>query len=847
MADVTVAQLAEVVGAPVDRLLQQMKDAGLAHKKPGETVSNHEKIALLAYLKQAHGNNDVPRVVEPSKITLKRKTVSQVKVTGGSGKSKVVNVEVRKKRTFVRGETATEQENEQQRQQDSCREEDSVRLRAEKEARSMAHDQRSREEAERQEERRRQTEEAARLKAEKERSQAGQQVGLQESGSQEAEQSGHRRKSAARRDRKERTDERSDDRRGRNARGKGGGRRDRRDNSGGSGGRRPTLSRKPFRPSAGMEHGFTRPTAPIVREVVIPETITAGDLAQKMAVKGADVVKYMFKLGTMVTINQVIDQETAAIVVEEMGHKVKLVKTDQIEDALEQEVSASQSESISRAPVVTVMGHVDHGKTLLLDYIRKSRVQSGEAGGITQHIGAYHVQTDKGMITFLDTPGHAAFTAMRARGAQATDIVILVVAADDGVMLQTEEAIQHARDADVPVIVAINKVDKPESDPDRVKNELAQRNIIPEDWGGDVQFISVSAHTGQGIEELLDAILLQSEILELTAVAEGAARGVVIESRLDRGRGPVASVLVQAGQLHRGDNVLVGQQYGRLRALLDENGKPIEQAGPSIPVEILGLDGTPEAGDDLLVVQNERKAREIAMFRQGKFREVKLARQQAAKLDNMFKDMGSDEKRTLKVVLKTDVRGSLEAITTALQEQGNEEVDVKVVYGGVGALTETDANLALASNAILVGFNVRADSAARRLVEAEDLDLRYYSVIYDIIDDVKQALTGMLRATFREEIVGVAEVRDVFKAPKIGAVAGCMVIEGIVYRNERIRVLRENVVIYEGELESLRRFKDDVAEVRHGMECGIGVKNYNDVRVGDKIEVYRSVQVERSL
>lgn len=844
MADVTVAQLAEVVGAPVDRLLQQMKDAGLAHKKPGETVSDHEKIALLAYLKQAHGN-DVPRVVEPGKITLKRKTVSQMKVTGGSGKSKVVNVEVRKKRTFVKSATATEQENEQRRQQDSRHEEDGLRLRAEKEARSMARDQRSHEEVERQEEeRRRQAEEAARLKAEKERRQAEQQVRLQEPGSQEAESSGHRRGSAARRDKRERTDERGDDRRGRNARGKGGGRKDRRDNSGG---RRPTLSRKPFRPSAGMEHGFTRPTAPIVREVVIPETITAGDLAQKMAVKGADVVKYMFKLGTMVTINQVIDQETAAIVVEEMGHKAKLVRTDQIEDTLEQEVSVSQSESISRAPVVTVMGHVDHGKTSLLDYIRKSRVQSGEAGGITQHIGAYHVQTDKGMITFLDTPGHAAFTAMRARGAQATDIVILVVAADDGVMPQTEEAIQHAHDADVPVIVAINKVDKPESDPDRVKNELAQRNIIPEDWGGDVQFISVSAHTGQGIEELLDAILLQSEILELTAVAEGAARGVVIESRLDRGRGPVASVLVQSGQLNRGDNVLVGQQYGRIRALLDENGKPIEQAGPSIPVEILGLDGTPDAGDDLLVVQNERKAREIAMFRQGKFREVKLARQQAAKLDNMFKDMGSDEKRTLKVVLKTDVRGSLEAITAALQEQGNEEVDVKVVYGGVGALTETDANLALASNAILVGFNVRADSAARRLVEAEDLDLRYYSVIYDIIDDVKQALTGMLRATFREEIVGVAEVRDVFKAPKIGAIAGCMVIEGIVYRNERIRVLRENVVIYEGELESLRRFKDDVAEVRHGMECGIGVKNYNDVRVGDKIEVYQSVQVERSL
>ncbi len=833
MADVTVAQLAEVVGAPVERLLQQMKDAGLSHKEPGETVSDHEKAALLAYLKQAHG--EAPRVAEPSKITLKRKTVSQMKVAGGSGKNKIVNVEVRKKRTFVKTEQAAEQENEQRRQQESRRAEDDVRMRAEKEARSKARGQRDREEADRiEDERRRQADEAAKLKAEEERRQADQQAKLQEA------ESGNRRGAPGKRGKKERDDDRDDDRRGRGAKGKGG-------RKGGRDDRRPTLSRKPFKPSAGMEHGFTKPTAPVVREVSIPETITVGDLAQKMAVKGADVVKYMFKLGTMVTINQVIDQDTAAIVVEEMGHKVKLVKADQIEDTLEQELSVQKGESISRAPVVTVMGHVDHGKTSLLDYIRKSRVQSGEAGGITQHIGAYHVQTDKGMITFLDTPGHAAFTAMRARGAQATDIVILVVAADDGVMPQTEEAIQHARDAGVPIVVAVNKMDKHEADPDRVKNELAQRDVIPEDWGGDVQFVPVSAHTGMGIEDLLDSVLLQSEMLELTAVAEGPARGVVIESRLDKGRGPVASVLVQSGQLNRGDNVLVGQQYGRVRALLDENGKAIEQAGPSIPVEILGLDGTPDAGDEMLVVQDERKAREIAMFRQGKFREVKLARQQAAKLENMFKDMGSDEKKTLKVVLKTDVRGSLEAITAALQEQGNEEVDVKVIYGGVGALTETDANLALASNAILVGFNVRADSAARRVVEAEGLDLRYYSVIYDIIDDVKQALTGMLKATFREEIVGVAEVRDVFKAPKIGAVAGCMVIEGTVYRNERIRVLRENVVIYEGELESLRRFKDDVAEVRHGMECGIGVKNYNDVKVGDKIEVYKSVQVERSL
>lgn len=831
MADVTVAQLAEVVGAPVERLLQQMREAGLTHKAPCETVSDNEKAALLAHLK--HGHSEALHVPEPSKITLKRKTVNQMKVSGGACKGKVINVEIRKKRAFVKSEETIKQETEERQQEDHSRVEDEIRLRAEREARTKVRHQRDRENADRQ------AVELAKRKTEDERRQAEQQAKLQE-----AESANRRAAPAAadakRGNNKKRNEDREGDRSRRGGKARGG-RKDRRDD------RRPALSRKSFSPSVSVEHGFTMPTAPVVREVYIPETITVGDLAQKMAVKGGDVVKYMFKLGTMVTINQVVDQETAVIVVEEMGHKPKLIKEDQIEDTLEQEVGASQGESVPRAPVVTVMGHVDHGKTSLLDYIRKALVQSGEAGGITQHIGAYHVNTNKGMITFLDTPGHAAFTAMRARGAQATDIVILVVAADDGVMPQTEEAIQHARDAGVPIVVAINKMDKHDADPERIKNELGQRDVIPEDWGGDVQFVPISAHTGQGIDELLECLLLQSEMLELMAVSEGPARGVVIESRLDKGRGPVASVLVQSGQLNRGDNVLIGQQYGRIRALLDENGKPIEHAGPSMPVEVLGLDGTPGAGDDMQVVQCERKAREIATFRQGKFREIKLARQQAAKLENIFKDMGSIEKTTLKVVLKTDVRGSLEAITSALHEQGNEEVDVKVIYGGVGALTETDANLALASNAILVGFNVRADSAARRIVAAEGLGMRYYSVIYDIIDDVKQALTGMLKATFREEILGVADVRDVFRAPKIGAVAGCMVVEGIVYRNERIRVLRENVVIYEGELESLRRFKDDVAEVRNGMECGVGVKSYNDVKIGDKIEVYKSVKVERAL
>jgi len=584
----------------------------------------------------------------------------------------------------------------------------------------------------------------------------------------------------------------------------------------------------------------------VVREVVIGETITVAELAQKMSVKAAEVIKYMFKNGTMVTINQVLDQDTASIVAEDMGHKVKQVRESDLEDKLVESL-AHEGEEVSRAPVVTVMGHVDHGKTSLLDYIRRAKVASGEAGGITQHIGAYHVETDRGMVTFLDTPGHAAFTAMRARGAKATDIVILVVAADDGVMPQTEEAIQHAKAAGVPVVVAINKMDKEDADPDRIKNDLAARDVIPEEWGGDTMFVPVSAKAGTGIEELLEAVLLQAEVLELKAQPSAPGRGVVVESRLDKGRGPVATVLVQNGTLRQGDVVLAGVNYGRVRAMLDENGQPIKEAGPSIPVEILGLDGTPDAGDELNVVVDEKKAREVALFRQGKFREIKLARQHSAKLENMFESMGQDEKKTLNIVLKADVRGSLEALQGSLVDLGNDEVQVKIVSGGVGGITETDANLALASNAVIFGFNVRADATARKIVESEGLDLRYYSVIYEIIDDVKKALSGMLGSDVREQILGVAEVRDVFRSPKFGAVAGCMVIEGTVYRNRPIRVLREDVVIYEGELESLRRFKDDVGEVRNGMECGIGVKNYNDVRPGDRIEVFERVQVQRSL
>jgi len=571
------------------------------------------------------------------------------------------------------------------------------------------------------------------------------------------------------------------------------------------------------------------------------------DLAQQMSVKTGAVIKELMKLGVMANINQMIDQDTATLLVEEFGHGFKLVSADALEEKLEEALSQREGIEESRAPVVTVMGHVDHGKTSLLDYIRKSQVASGEAGGITQHIGAYHVETDRGMISFLDTPGHAAFTAMRARGAKSTDIVILVVAADDGVMPQTEEAVKHAKAADVPIIVAVNKIDKEGVDPERIKSELAAKDVIPEEWGGDTQFIHVSAQTGEGVDGLLDAILLQSELLELTAARDIPAQGIVIESRLDKGRGPVASLLIQSGTLRKGDIVLAGLQFGRVRAMMDENGQVIDEAGPSIPVEILGLDAVPAAGDLFAVVESEKHAREVADFRQEKTRNMKIQRQQAAKLDNMFDSMTAVGRKTLNVVVKADVRGSLEAIQSALLEIGNDEVQVNIITGGVGGITETDVNLAVTSSAVVFGFNVRADNAARRLVETEVIDMRYYNVIYDLIDDVKAALTGMLAPELRENIVGIAEVRDVFSSPKFGQIAGCMVIEGTVHRSKPIRVLRDSVVIYQGELESLRRFKDDANEVRNGTECGIGVKNYTDVKAGDLIEVYEVKEIARSL
>ena len=846
MAEVTVKELAQVTGTPVERLLQQMKEAGLSHTSAEQQVSDDEKQRLLTFLKSNHGDS----ASEPRKITLTRKTVSTLKVAG----SKTVNVEVRKKRTYVKRDEV-DLEAERQRELEE--------LRAAEEARQAAAEAEAQRKAE--EEQARQAAEAARLAAEAAPKTQPDAVAAPAAPAAtvaaepavaapaaEAEQASveaapspaaaAKKKEEQRRKARADEDERSRKRAGGPGKGRGAPRGEDEDalarRRGGAGKLKAQKKRN--------QHGFEKPTGPIVREVVIGETITVAELAQKMSVKAAEVIKYMFKNGNMVTINQVLDQDTATIVAEDMGHKVKHVKESDLEDRLALAMHF-EGEEVSRAPVVTVMGHVDHGKTSLLDYIRRAKVASGEAGGITQHIGAYHVETDRGMVTFLDTPGHAAFTAMRARGAQSTDIVILVVAADDGVMPQTEEAVQHAKAAGVPLVVAVNKIDKEDADPDRIKNDLAARDVIPEEWGGDTQFVHVSAKVGTGIDDLLEAVLLQAEVLELKAQPSAPARGVVIESRLDKGRGPIATVLVQNGTLRQGDVVLAGLNHGRVRAMLDENGNLVKEAGPSIPVAILGLDGTPEAGDEMTVVADEKKAREVALFRQGKFREIKLARQQSAKLENMFENMGQGEKKTLNIVIKADVRGSLEALQGSLNELGNDEVQVKIVSGGVGGITETDANLALASNAVIFGFNVRADASARKVIETEGLDLRYYSVIYEIIEDVKKALSGMLGSDVREQILGVAEVRDVFRSPKFGAVAGCMVIEGTVYRNRPIRVLREDVVIYEGELESLRRFKDDVGEVRNGMECGIGVKNYNDVRAGDRIEVFERVQVARTL
>lgn len=845
MAEVTVKQLAEMVGVSVERLLEQMQEAGISGKNETAEVSETERQSLLNHLKRSHGEDADD--AEPKKITLKRKTTSTLKVSGASGKKKTVNVEVRKKRTYVKRSEVEGADGEADQQAEAQKAEE---LRLEEERKQQEAEAQAAREAEEKAAKEREAEEQQKREQEaKAAEQKKQEAEAAEKAKQKKEEEAKRRKAETEQrfkaQEQAKQNDSGNDRRGKGKK-KGNDTRGQQDRRGGKISRNRGKNGKPLS-NKPNEHGFKEPTTQQVIEVSIPESITVADLAKKMNVKAAEVIKVMFGMGAMATINQVIDQDTATLVVEEMGHTPKPMQENAVEEALMESIQAQQGESEGRAPVVTVMGHVDHGKTSLLDFIRSSRVASGESGGITQHIGAYHVDTDNGMVTFLDTPGHAAFTAMRARGASVTDIVILVVAADDGVMPQTEEAVQHAKAAGVPLVVAVNKIDKEQADPDRVKNELAALDVIPEEWGGENQFVNVSAKTGQGIDDLLDAVLLQSEILELEAVPNAPAQGVVVESRLDKGRGPVATVLVQNGTLRKGDIVLAGLHYGRVRAMLDENGKPIDSAGPAIPVEIQGLDGTPNAGDEFTMVSNEKKAREVALFRQGKYRDVKLARQQKSKLENLFANMQAGDVKQFNIVLKTDVRGSLEALTHALEDLSTDEVKVNIVSGGVGGIAETDANLAVTADALMVGFNVRADAQARQVLEREGIELRYYSVIYDIIDDVKQAMGGLLSPEYREEIVGIAEVRDVFKAPKIGAVAGCMVTEGTVFRNKRIRVLRDNVVIYEGELESLRRFKDNVNEVRQGMECGIGVKNYNDVKVGDQIEVYDTVEIQRTL
>ncbi len=849
MADVTVTQFAEVLKVPVERLLTQLDEAGIHVSGADATISDEAKMELLTFLRRSHGRTT--EATSPRKITLQRKSQGEIKVASAQGRARTVNVEVRTKKTYLnrsalqqptrpqpeeveqpKPQVETEEEarhaveqaaaNEAKQKEDLQREaeqrEAAMRKRMEDEARHLAEEEarlRAEEEARRQIEARiaeERKQAAAKVTAEAPKRPEARD-NREAKGFQRAEL--HVSSDASARFKKKKQHQQQ------------------------------SKSRRPVQVNVASQHGFERPAAPVKRDVQIGETVTVAELAQRMAVKANEVIKVMMNMGVMATINQPIDQDTAVLVVEELGHSAVVVKENAIEDELQ--VTDSSHELTSRPPVVTVMGHVDHGKTSLLDYIRRTKVASGEAGGITQHIGAYHVETPKGTITFLDTPGHAAFTAMRARGAQVTDIVILVVAADDGVMPQTAEAIQHARAAEVPIVVAVNKIDKHDKDLDRVKNDLAKHNVIPEEWGGDTQFAYVSAKTGEGIDALLEAVLLQADVLELKAPRDGLAAGVVIESTMEKGRGAVATVLVKRGVLKPGDPIIAGQEFGRVRAMFDETGKAVEEAGPSLPVVVLGLSGAPNAGDDLLVVESERKAREVALYRQGKFRDTKLAKQGPAKFEDMMSQMGDGKTASVQIVLKADVQGSAEALRDALTKLSTEEVSVKVVSSGVGGITESDVTLAQASNARIIGFNVRADSSARNMIKESGIDVRYYSVIYEAIDDVRSALSGMLAPEVKEQIVGLAEVRDVFRSSKFGTVAGCIVVDGYVRRNNPIRVLRENVVIFEGALESLRRFKDDVNEVRAGTECGIAVQNYNDVRVGDQIECFARIEVARTV
>ncbi|MEN9704329.1 MAG: hypothetical protein RLZZ393_208 [Pseudomonadota bacterium] len=886
MADVTVAQFAEVLKVPVDRLLVQLEQAGIPVSGANDLIGDEAKMELLTHLRRSHGSAEEP--ASPTKITLKRKTQSELKLASTQGRARTVNVEVRVKRTYVKRDVLEEQARVQQEQVDQKRKDSEDALRAEQERVEA-----ERREAERieQEKRRQLVEEQDRAREEENRRIAEQRAkdDAESRGREQVADDKDQEREDAALERERQAEERMraaqameqaniarvraaltpkpapvapppppapvrNERQGSQApgaaRGEKSSTRYGRQELHVSGDMSSRFKKKPKQRLRGrasgdeVRHGFEMPTAPVKREVVVGETITVAELAQRMAVKATEVIKVLMNLGMMATINQPIDQDTAVLVVEEMGHSAKPVKENEIEEGLQGDVG--EDKLLPRPPVVTVMGHVDHGKTSLLDYIRRTKVATGEAGGITQHIGAYHVETPKGMVTFLDTPGHAAFTAMRARGAKATDVVVLVVAADDGVMPQTIEAIQHAKAAGVPIVVAMNKIDKPEADPDRVRTELSVHEIISEEWGGSTMFVPVSAKTGQGVDALLEAILLQSEVLELKAPREGMASGIVVESSIEKGRGAVATVLVKRGTLKLGDPILAGQQFGRVRAMFDEAGKAVEEALPSMPVVVLGLAAAPNAGDELLVVESDRKAREVALHRQGKLRDVRQARA-SAKLEDVFSQMEEAKAGVIPIVIKTDVQGSAEALRDALTKLSTAEVQVKVLVANVGGITASDAQLAAASKARIIGFNVRADAGARDMIKEHGLDVRYYSVIYEAIDDVKAVMSGMLAPEIKEQIVGIAQVREVFRSSKFGVVAGCLVMEGTVKRNNPIRVLRENVVIFEGALESLRRFKDEANEVRAGTECGIGVKNYQDVRVGDQIECFSRVEVARSI
>jgi translation initiation factor IF-2 len=837
MAQTSVAQFASELKVPPSVLLEQLRAAGVEKRQADDSLSEQDKSRLLEYLRRTHGS-----IESKNKITLTRKQTSEIRKTDATGKYRTVQVEVRKKRVFVKRDPAevtaaavaaeappapppaappiNEKELE-------LREEESKRQQqlAELQAAELR---------EKQERERREAEEKAAAAAAAAATPAAPATTLHAPKAADAKTDKKPKKA------KPTTVLRDDSQRRRQIKTRG-------DAGGGVGGWHARGGGRHRGQAAGAEQASFAPTEPLVREVAVPETITVGELAHRMSVKAAEVIKALMKLGTMATINQVLDQETAIILVEEMGHKAKAAKLDDPEAYLAAPEEHEAAEATTRPPVVTIMGHVDHGKTSLLDYIRRTKVAAGEAGGITQHIGAYHVETPRGIVTFLDTPGHEAFTAMRARGAKVTDIVVLVVAADDGVMPQTVEAINHAKAAKVPLVVAMNKIDKHEANPDKVKQELLAHEVVPEEFGGDSPVVPVSAKTGEGVDALLEQILLQAEVLELKAPADTPAKGVVIEARLDKGRGPVATLLVQSGTLRRGDIVLTGAVYGRVRAMLDENGKPVHEAGPSIPVEVQGLSEVPGAGEDMMVLADERKAREIALFRQGKFRDVKLAKQQAAKLENMFDQMGEGEKKVLTLVIKADVQGSQEALIHALTRLATEEVKVTVVHAAVGGITESDVNLAMASRAVIIGFNTRADAAARKLAEASGVDIRYYNIIYDAVDEVKAAMTGMLAPEKKEQVLGMVQVRQVFKISKVGTIAGCYVQEGLVKRSAQVRILRDNVVIHTGEIDSLKRFKDDVREVKAGFECGMSIKNFNDLKENDQFEVFEVLEVARTL